>query len=170
MLSTKCVTKGGIMGVGDVGGDVVAVASQTVRGAVQGASEVGADVSLVARRAVDGVIEATREIGGNVEETAKVAVGGAIEAAGSIGVTAVRAAREILVGVVEGVKGVANSALPKTAQKMAGGPVENPKAPSPPHSGETHDGRFKTNEEYRHETLGETPEEPLTKTRTRRGE
>jgi hypothetical protein len=100
-------------------------------------------------------------------------VGGAVEAAGSIGTTALRAVREMLVGVMEGVKEVASSALPKAPSKGAGSPAEGPKAPSPPPSIDTHDGRFKTDEEYHHNTpspppSGKTPEEPSAKTRTRR--
>jgi hypothetical protein len=82
---------------------------------------------------------------------------------------------------------------------MAGGPIKSPKAPSPPSSKKTHDGRFKTDEEYRHDATSELPskkthdgrfktdeeyrhdatfelpskkthDEPNAKTRTRRGE
>jgi hypothetical protein len=74
--------------------------------------------------------------------------------------TALKAVREMLLGVVEGVKGVASAALPKTAPKMAGGPIKGPKARSPQPSEKTPDGRFKTDEEYRHEA----PEPPSEKT------
>jgi len=118
LLSSKSVAKGIIMGVSDVGGDVLSVAKQVIRGTVKGAAEIGADVGQVARRTVDGIIEGAKETGANAEEMAKVTVNGAIEAAGSIGNTAVKAVRDVLVNAVEGVKDIASSALADIASSL----------------------------------------------------
>lgn len=66
-----------------------------------------------------GFLEATKEIGKKVEEVAKVAVGGAIDAAGSIGEGTVRAVKSVSLSVVDGVKGVADAALPRSADHAA---------------------------------------------------
>lgn len=112
-VSSKGVAKGIVMGVSDVGGDIIEAAKQTVQAAVTGAAEVGADSAMAGKKAADGVIEATKEVGGNVEEAAKAAVTGAIHAAAAISGTAVQALKEIAVNVIASGKDVFSTAIPK---------------------------------------------------------
>jgi len=79
--TSRNMAKGIILGVHDVGGDIVMAADHTFKCAVNEALFVRGDVAQIARAACDGVIEATREIGGNLEEVAKTLVTGAIQSA-----------------------------------------------------------------------------------------
>jgi hypothetical protein len=119
-----------VLGVRDVGGDVLSVAHQAVKGMVAGGAEMGADVATVAQSAVRGVMEAARETGGNVGEATQAAAQGAREAAGALSQTAVEAVTDVLVGVAAGMQDVLWAMLPRRASTTASGP-----SPSPPSAG-----------------------------------
>jgi len=112
-LSIKGVAKGIVIGVHDVGGDVVTASSETVRSIIKHAATIGADIGVVARRAVDGVIEAAVETGGNVAQIGKHAVEGAIEEAGKVSNMTVKTVKEVLIGIV-GSLDETIGALPRT--------------------------------------------------------
>ena len=110
VLSSKSVAKGVIMGVSDVGGDVLAAARKTVKSAVHGASEVGADIGMVAS-AVDGRDRSRRrDRRQRVPRSGKSAAAGAIDAAGTIQQIRCRPSGRVA-SVVGGVKEVAGAAL-----------------------------------------------------------
>jgi len=121
-----------VMGVHDVGDDVVVASFEIMRSVVKHAAVVGADVGVVARRAVDGVIEAAAETGGNVSKVGKSAIEGAIEEAGKISKMAVITVKEVLHGAMASVEASSRAKASSPATPRAGvrhnGPDRKPQA------------------------------------------
>ncbi len=120
MLATKSLAKGVIMGVGDVGGDVIMAARETARAAVSSAAEVGGDLAMVARRAVDGVIEATaRRPAVTRPRSPRPPPAAPWRPPAPSSNTAVATVRDVLVGIAGGIEDVVGAVLPKTIKPGA---------------------------------------------------
>lgn len=99
-MSVRSVTKGIIMGVSDVNGDITAASTQTIRSVIRHASALGSDLGLITRHAVDGMIDGAVHTGGDVAGAGRNALEGAIEEASTISKLAVSTVRQALIGIV----------------------------------------------------------------------
>ena len=121
LVAVKAVSKGAVLGVADVGGDIVGAAAATARAAVQVASSRSADIGMVVQQALRGVAEAAAELGENAGKLAEAGAKGAIEAAATLGTTAADAAHKVLGSLSEGVTSVLRTIVPAATQPKSNG-------------------------------------------------
>ncbi len=102
--SVKDKMVGSIKGTGEVMNAAVDTVSVSARTLVKSAAEVGGDLGAVARNTVEGAISGAKQVGLNVEEAASAAATGAIKGAGEVSQEAVRQVRGAVTGFIAGVK------------------------------------------------------------------
>lgn len=104
LTMVKAMAKGIVLGVADVGGDVVAAVFVVMRTVVQMAVTVGADAQVLAWRSLSGAVEAGNQIGGNIAGLVASAVRGALAGGQLIGTRTIATIEGGLTSVMEGFK------------------------------------------------------------------